>query len=148
MDGVSFECMEMISSGTEAVAKLAFNWARQGQSATMALMVFTTKTPDKFTVSKEFHTLANQKHISVCIVASRRAEGRMERRRYEFVPRTYAHHRHGQWSDGGSGNPFLEPKWYLPCSIFASNPLSNGVRMASRIDEASHHSYKARQVEV
>ena len=28
MDGVSFECMEMITGGTEAVAKPAFNWAR------------------------------------------------------------------------------------------------------------------------
>ena len=105
MDSVSFECMEVISSGTEAVTKLAFNWARQGQSATMALMVFTTKMPDKFTVSKEFQTLANQQHIFVCIVDSRRAEGRMVHRRYEFVPRTYAHHRHGQWSDGASGIP-------------------------------------------
>ncbi len=148
MDGVSFECMEMISSGTEAVAKLAFNWARQGQRAAMALMFFATKTPDKFTVSKEFHTLANQQHILVCIVDSRRAEGRMEHRRYEFVPRTYAHHRHGQWPDSASGNPFMETKWHLPCSIFASNHLSNGVRITSRIDEASHHSYRDRQVEV
>jgi hypothetical protein len=44
MDGVSFECMEMITSGTEAVAKLALNWARQGQRAAMALMLFATKT--------------------------------------------------------------------------------------------------------
>ena len=46
MEGVSFECMEMISSGTEAVTKLAFDWARQGQRTAMALMLFTTKTPD------------------------------------------------------------------------------------------------------
>jgi hypothetical protein len=36
--------MEMISSGTEAVAKLAFKWARQGQRAAVALMLLTTKT--------------------------------------------------------------------------------------------------------
>jgi len=46
MDGVSFECVEMISSGTETVTKLAFDWARQGRRAVMALMLFTTKTPD------------------------------------------------------------------------------------------------------
>ena len=147
-NGVSFKCMKMISSGTEAVTKLAFNWARQGQRAAMALMYFTTKTPNKFTVSKESHTLTNHKRISVCIVASRRAEGRMVHRRYESVPRTYAHHRHGQWPDGASGNPFMETKWNLPCSIFASSPLSNGVRIASRIDEESHHTYRDRQVEV
>ena len=88
--------MEMISSGTEVVTKLAFNWTRQGRRAAMALMFFTTKTPDKYTISKEVHTLANQQHIPVCKVASRRAEGRMEHHRYGFVPRTYAHHRHGQ----------------------------------------------------
>ena len=43
MDGASFECMEMITSGTEAVTKLAFNWARQGQRTTMAFMRFATK---------------------------------------------------------------------------------------------------------
>jgi len=43
VNSVSFECMEMISSGTEAVAKLAFNWARQDQRAAMALVLFATK---------------------------------------------------------------------------------------------------------
>ena len=35
---------------------------------------------------------------------------------------------------------FSETKWDLPCSIFANNPLSDAVRIASRIDEASHRS--------
>jgi len=47
-----------------------------------------------------------------------------------------------------SGNPFTVTTWHLPHSIFASNPLANGVRIASRIDEASQHSYRDRQVEV
>ena len=140
MDGVSFECMEVISSGTETVAKLAFNWARQGQSAAMAFMFFVTKTRDKFSVSNEFHRLANQQHTPACIVAPRRTEGRMEHRRYEPAPRTYAHHRHGQWSDSVSGNPFRGMKWNSPCSIFANNPLLNAVRITSCIDEASHRS--------
>ena len=148
MDGVSFECMEMISSGTKIVTKLAFNWTRQGQRAAMALMLFTTNRPDKYTISKEVYTLANQQHISVYIVASRRAEGRMEHRRYGFVPRTYAHHRRGQWSDGASGNPFMETKGNLPCSMFASNPLSSGMRTTSRNDGASHYSYRDGQVGV
>ena len=148
MDSVRFECMEMISSGTGVATKLAFGRTRQDRRAVMALMLFTTKTPGKYSVSKEFQTLANQQHISVCIVASRRAEGRMEHRRYEFVPRTYARHCYGQWSDGASGNLFMETKWHLPCSIFASNPLSNGGRTTSRNDGVSHHSCRDREVEV
>jgi len=44
MDGISFECMEMISSGTKAVAKLAFHWASQDQSAAMPFVLFATKS--------------------------------------------------------------------------------------------------------
>jgi len=44
MHGAGFECMEMIWSGTEAVAKLAFNRAHQGQRAAMAFMLLVTKT--------------------------------------------------------------------------------------------------------
>jgi len=35
--------MEMTTSGTEAMAKLAFSWAKQGQRAAMELMLFVTK---------------------------------------------------------------------------------------------------------
>ena len=110
VDGIRFECMEMISSGTGVATKLAFGRTRQDRRAVMALMLFTTKTPGKYSVSKEFQTLANQQHISVCIVASRRAEGRMGHRKYGFVPRICAHDRHDQWSDGASGNLFMEIK--------------------------------------
>lgn len=100
--------MEMISSGTEAVAKLAFNWTRQSQSTAMAFVLFTAKmVRSVFTVSKESQRLANQRHISACIVVFRRSEGRMEHRRHEFVPHTNApHHHHGQWTDNVSENNF------------------------------------------
>ena len=42
----------------------------------------------------------------------------------------------------------METKWHLPCSILASNPLSNGVRTTPRNDGAPYHSYRDRQVEV
>jgi hypothetical protein len=108
----------------------------------MTLMLFATETDISLRCFTEDPLrLANQQHISACIVAFRRLEDCMGHHRNESVPRTYApHHHRDRWADRMSENRSGKGELHGPGSIFANNPLSNQVHIAARIDAASHHS--------